>query len=327
MQKDLESRIFSVKPHNFDELALQMFNYQLQNNSIYKKYIDFLGVNPNLVQRVEDIPFLPISLFKSHKVYASAKPQEAIFSSSGTTGTETSKHHIASLSLYQKSFLEAFTNFYSHPSKYAVLALLPSYLERQGSSLVYMVNRLIEESGKTQSGFFLNNHIELYNRLAELNEQQQPTILFGVTFALLDFVSHFKLKLNHTTIIETGGMKGRRKEMIREEVHRILTEGFGVKSIHSEYGMTELLSQAYSSGEGIFKYPPWMRVFTRDPYDPLTILPNGQMGALNIIDLANIYSCPFIQTDDLGAVYSNNSFIVSGRMDGSQVRGCNLMVL
>jgi hypothetical protein len=323
---DLEKRIFEVDERSFEQLALDIFRYQVQSNEVYRKYIEHLRIDYFSIDKVEKIPFIPISLFKTHNVYTGDGVPEATFSSSGTTGSETSKHNIAKLSVYEKSFLNGFDNFYGSPSKYCFLALLPSYLEREGSSLVYMVQRLIEESGHKSSGFFLHNHDELVDIILEQEKAQQPSILIGVTFALIDLTTRFTLSLKNTIVMETGGMKGRGKEMLRSEVHSILKESFGVNTIHSEYGMTELLSQAYSKGGGVFECPSWMRVMARDPYDPFAILPRGKTGALNIIDLANLNSCSFIQTDDLGLVNSNDSFEVLGRMDGSQIRGCNLLV-
>lgn len=320
-----ENRIFTADDDNFEHLALEVFNSQAISNLVYKEYLNILNIKPSSVKSVKRIPFLPISLFKTRKVLVSGKQPKIVFSSSGTTGAETSKHYVASTELYERSFSEAFERFYGHPSKYCILALLPSYLEREGSSLVYMVERLIELSEHPQSGFFLQDTDKLISILQDNELKQQVTLVFGVTFALLELVKKFKANLKYTTIMETGGMKGRGKEMVRGEVHSILTESFGVGSIHSEYGMTELLSQAYSKGNGVFECPPWVRTMVRDPYDPFTILPNGKAGAINIIDLANLYSCSFIQTDDLGLVHSDGSFEVLGRMDGSQIRGCNLL--
>jgi phenylacetate-coenzyme A ligase PaaK-like adenylate-forming protein len=327
MNKLLENQIFGVNNSSFDRLALDIFRYQASHNQVYGKFIELLRVIPEEVENLEDIPFLPISLFKTQKVSIDGLSPEIVFSSSGTTGIETSKHHVASQSLYEKSFLSGFNLFYGDPSKYCILALLPSYLERDGSSLVYMVNMLINESKQPQSGFFLHNHNQLVDIITKLEARNQPAILLGVTFALLDLADQFKLDLKSTIVMETGGMKGRGEELIRSQVHTKIHKSFGLESVHSEYGMTELLSQAYSKGNGVFNTPPWMRVMVRDPYDPFTFLHNERSGALNIIDLANIYSCSFIQTDDAGIIHNDGSFEVLGRMDGSQIRGCNLMVI
>lgn len=321
-----ENRIFSINDAGFESLALEVFNFQACSNPVYSEYLHILKIKPGSVKSINSIPFLPISFFKTRKLLVKGKQPQIVFSSSGTTGVDTSMHYVASTALYEKSFYEGFRLFYGEPSQYCILALLPSYLEREGSSLVYMVKNLIELSGHPQSGFFLHNTDDLVSIILENEKKQQKTIVLGVTFALLELSQKFKADLKYTTIMETGGMKGRGKELIRNELHFILKNSFGVKTIHSEYGMTELLSQAYSMGEGIFKAPPWMRVVVRDPYDPFTILPNGRSGALNIIDLANIFSCSFIQTDDLGIVHSDGTFEVLGRMDGSQLRGCNLLV-
>ncbi|HCX98977.1 MAG TPA: acyl transferase [Bacteroidales bacterium] len=327
MNTKLLNRIFSVTPAEFETLALDVFRFQVKHNGVYAQYVSYLNVDINSIKCIKQIPFLPISFFRSHRILVDDDKHEVIFSSSGTSGAESSKHYVKSLAVYEQSFLEGFRLFYGDVSNYCILALLPSYLEREGSSLVYMANRLIADSQNPHSGFFLHNPNELIERLKHLEEIHQPTILLGVTFALLELASKYKLNLKSTIVMETGGMKGRGKELVRSEVHAILKQSFGLSSVHSEYGMTELLSQAYSKGEGIFSTPPWMRVKVRDPYDPFSYLPNSRSGALNIIDLANINSCSFIQTDDLGVLYSNGTFEVSGRMDGSQIRGCNLLVL
>jgi hypothetical protein len=326
MTNPLEQRIFKTTSSNFQDIALEVFCYQAASNRVYADYLNLLKIVPQSITTITGIPFLPISFFKTHRVIVDGKKAESTFISSGTTGSETSKHHVASLQLYERSFLGTFQKFYGIPSDYCILALLPSYLEREGSSLIYMVNKLIEESKHPQSGFYLEDYKQLVDVLLEQEKNGQKTILLGVTYALLELANNYKLKLSNTIIMETGGMKGRGKELVRKEVHHILREAFGVKVVHSEYGMTELHSQAYSLGNGIFQCPQWMLVFCRDPYDPFTILPQGRTGALNIIDLANLYSCSFIQTDDLGTVFSDGTFEVIGRMDGSQIRGCNLLV-
>lgn len=327
MNKSLENRIFNVDNHTFDEVALDLFRYHAANNAVYREYIQLIKKDVDRVSCIQEIPFLPISLFKTHNVIVDGASPEITFTSSGTTGMATSRHLVKSINTYEKSFINTFRLFYGNPKDYCFLALLPSYLERQGSSLVYMANNLIGLSQNAQSGFFLDNRRQLVEVLNSLEENKKPTILLGVTFALLDLAKEYKINLNNTIVMETGGMKGRGEEMIRSQVHSVLRDSFGVDMIHSEYGMTELLSQAYSKGNGVFKSPPWMRVLIRDPYDPFTILPAEKSGAINIIDLANLYSCPFIQTDDLGACHIDDSFEVLGRMDGSQVRGCNLMVI
>ena len=319
--------IFNIKStSDFNAMALDVFKFQFKNNRIYRSFCDLLYKHPSEVRTIEDIPFLPIQFFKSHRIVSSTLDSEIIFSSSGTTGSITSKHHVVDTNLYKKSYLKGFEYFYNNIENYAILALLPSYLEREGSSLIYMVEDLINKSNNPKSGFYLNNLEALNKTILELENAQQKTLLIGVSFALLDLVESFNFDLKHTTIMETGGMKGRRKELIREELHQILNQGFGTKHIHSEYGMTELLSQAYSKGNGVFKTPPWMQVLIRDTEDPLTVLPNGKTGGLNVIDLANINSCAFIATQDLGKLHQDNTFEVLGRFDNSDIRGCNLMV-
>ncbi len=306
---------------------IEVFNQQFKNNLIYRSFCDLLYLSPSDIHQIEDIPFLPISFFKNKKVISGNKSTEIIFSSSGTTGSSTSRHHVSDLSIYEQSFLKAFQHFYGAPEDYVILGLLPSYLEREDSSLVYMVDTFIRKSQHPKSGFYLFNHEELHETLIELEASQTKTLLIGVSFALLDFIEKFPQQLKHTIVMETGGMKGRRKELIREDLHSILCEGFGVTQIHSEYGMTELLSQAYSKGDGIFHCPPWMKVLTREMEDPLSIQKTNKTGGLNIIDLANIHSCSFIATQDLGKVHEDGSFEVLGRFDDSDIRGCNLMAL
>jgi len=311
----------------FDSLALDVFKFQFEHNKVYRSFCDLLYKHPSDVKCTSDIPFLPIQFFKSHEILSSVHPIEKTFSSSGTTGSITSKHLVTDVKLYEDSYTKAFKHFYGAIEDYVVLALLPSYLEREGSSLIYMVNDLIDKSKQTESGFYLNNIEELAHTLKALETKKQKTLLIGVSFALLDLVEQFQLNLNHTTIMETGGMKGRRKEIIRQELHQILQTGFGVEQIHSEYGMTELLSQAYSKGNGIFECPPWMKILTRDTEDALTIQRPNKTGGINVIDLANINSCSFIATQDLGKVYDNGHFEIIGRFDNSDIRGCNLMAL
>ena len=320
--------VFNIKSKlQFEQLALQVFKHQFEYNRVYRSFCDLLYKHPSDVKTIKDIPFLPIQFFKSHTVISSKEKAQEIFSSSGTTGQTTSKHFVTDISLYEQSFRNGFKHFYGNIEDYVVLALLPSYLERDGSSLIYMVNDMINNSKQPESGFYLDDLESLKNTLIDLESRHKKTLLIGVSFALLDFVERFQLKLKNTIVMETGGMKGKRKELIRTELHEILKQGFGVNTIHSEYGMTELLSQAYSKGKSIFKTPPWMQVLTRDTEDALTIQSHGKTGGINIIDLANINSCAFIATQDLGKVYKDGSFEVLGRFDNSDIRGCNLMVI
>ncbi|WP_204344178.1 acyl transferase [Psychroserpens algicola] len=320
--------IFSISSERtFNTVALDVFKFQFDNNPVYRSFCDLLYKHPSDIKRVEDIPFLPIQFFKSHQVLSSSAPVEVTFSSSGTTGAITSKHHVTDLSVYEQSFRRAFHQFYGNINDYVILALLPNYLERQGSSLVYMVDDMIQQSGHPESGFYLNDLDALKTQLITLDTEGKKVLLIGVSFALLDLVELQQFQLKNTIIMETGGMKGRRKELVRDELHDILKSGFGVSQIHSEYGMTELLSQAYSLGNGRFKCPNWMRILTRDPEDALSLQHINKTGGINVIDLANINSCSFIATQDLGRVYDDRSFEIIGRFDASDIRGCNLMVL
>ena len=320
--------IFNIKTNaEFEALALDIFRFQFENNSVYRSFCDLLYKHPSDVNSLTEIPFLPIQFFKTHNVLSSMAKVEKIFTSSGTTGSTTSKHQVTNLSIYEESYLKGFTHFYGNIENYVVLALLPSYLERDGSSLIYMVDDLIQKSNHPESGFYLNNLQDLAKTLNRLEAKGQKTLLIGVSFALLDLVEQFQFSLKHTIVMETGGMKGRRKEIIRQELHDKLQKGFGINQIHSEYGMTELLSQAYSKGTGIFECPPWMKILTRDTEDALTILPTNKTGGINIIDLANVNSCAFIATQDLGKTSENNQFEIIGRFDNSDIRGCNLMAL
>lgn len=324
----LKNNIFNIdNSQNFKTIALEIFRYQAKENKVYREFIEYLNVDIEKVKELEEIPFLPIQFFKSHRVISGADKVQETFLSSGTTGMSQSKHYVTDVSIYEDSYLKAFTHFYSDIEDYVVLGLLPSYLERNGSSLIYMVDDLIKKSSRPESGFYLNDYDKLAETIIRLENRKQKIILIGVSFALLDFLDEYNLDLAYTTIMETGGMKGRRKEMVREELHEIFTNGFGVDSIHSEYGMTELLSQAYSKGEGVFYCPPWMMVLTRDTEDPFSYIPVGKTGGINVIDLANINSCSFIATQDLGRIYNDDSFEVIGRFDHSDIRGCNLMVL
>jgi len=310
----------------FNETALNIFRYQAENCLVYKEFISHLAVKPAEISQVNEIPYLPISFFKTHRVVSDNATEEIVFSSSGTTGMSQSKHFVTDVAVYEDSFNKAFQQFYGIAKDTCILALLPSYLERDGSSLIYMVDALLKQSEHPESGYFLHNHEDLYKRLQERQNSGQKTILIGVTYALLDFLDTYAINFPELIVMETGGMKGKRKEMVREELHDILKAGFGVNFIHSEYGMTELLSQAYSSGNGIFDCPPWMKVVLRDTNDPLTLLEKNQTGGINIIDLANINSCSFIATQDLGRVFPDGSFEVLGRFDNADIRGCNLLV-
>ena len=327
MKDILETEIFNIKSEvQFEKLALEVFRFQYENITVYNSFCKLLNIVPSQVNTIEKIPFLPIQFFKSHKIIAENTEEETIFTSSGTTGSITSKHYVSNLKLYEKSFFKAFKNQYGRPENYAILALLPSYLEREGSSLIYMVESLINNSKNPHSGFYLYEMDALIEKLRFLEKNGQKTILIGVSYALLDLIEKKKFQLNNTLVMETGGMKGKRKEMIKEELHEILKDGFGVEKIHSEYGMTELLSQAYSIGDGIYSCPPWMKVLTRDTEDALSYT-HGRTGGINVIDLANLYSCSFIATQDLGKIITKDTFEVMGRFDSSDVRGCNLMVL
>jgi hypothetical protein len=322
-----KKNIFNISNRvDFEKVSIEIFKFQATHNLVYSSFLSYLNVGINSVKNIYQIPFLPIQFFKSHKIISSPKEIEQTFLSSGTTGMQQSKHYVTDVKLYEQSFKKGFYSFYGNIEDYTVLALLPSYLERKGSSLIYMVDHLIKDSKKTESGFYLHNLKELADKLKWLDKVNRKVLLIGVTYALLDLIELDKFDLKNTIVMETGGMKGRRKEMIREELHQILCNGFGVSEIHSEYGMTELLSQAYSKGNGIFECPPWMKILIRDTEDPFTFLPNEKSGGINVIDLANINSCSFIATQDLGKTYQNNTFEVLGRFDNSDIRGCNLMV-
>ena len=349
MQGEWNDKIFKVNDNNFEPLALEIFRFQYSNNAIYRSYIQALKVDVSSVLTLAKIPFLPISFFKSYPVQSGEFEPQAIFESSGTTSSEKSQHRIRYLSLYEQSFLKGFELIYGPITDWCIIGLLPSYLERENSSLVYMVNKLIQLSRKLQSGFYLDDYDKLINTINEVETKQQKTLLIGVSFALIDFAEKYfssvhRRQLLHTTIMETGGMKGRKQEILRQELHEFLQEKFEIDVIHSEYGMSELLSQAYSIKKGIFHCPPWMKILIRDEEDPLNVQ-SGVLssesgvgvplttqhspltGGINIIDFANIYSCSFIATDDVGKLYPGGSFEVLGRMDGSDLRGCSLLVL
>lgn len=320
-----KQEIFSIQnPIEFEQTTLKVFRFQAEHNAVYRDFIQYLRVNPEEVDCIEKIPFLPIQFFKSHQVVSNTQKAEKIFTSSGTSGSQTSKHYVTDLSFYIESLKHSFKHFYGDLKDYSIFALLPSYLEREGSSLIDMVEYWIEQSGR--GGFYLYNHEELFEDLKANEIKGEKAILIGVSFALLDFVEKYQLDLKHTIVMETGGMKGRKKEITREELHQILSSGFDLTEIHSEYGMTELLSQAYSKGNSKFHCPNWMKVMIRDTEDPLSYLGNGRTGGVNVIDLANLNSCSFIATEDLGRSYDDGSFEIMGRFDNTDVRGCNLMV-
>ncbi|HXB12912.1 MAG TPA: acyl transferase [Bacteroidia bacterium] len=323
----LKSDIFSpLLEKDFERIALEVYHLQYEGNKVYNTYASAMGKTPANVKQLGDIPFLPVSFFKTHDIVCGAKNEGGkIFTSSSTTSDVPSRHIVNDITIYEKSFRKSFEYFYGDIKEWCILALLPSYLERSGSSLVYMAEDMVKHCANKHSGFFLNNMEDLRDKLLMLEKEGQKTLLLGVTFALLNFSENYPLKLKHTTILETGGMKGKRQEIPRKEVHQQLINAFGVSSIHSEYGMTELLSQAYSKGKGIFYAPSQMRIMVRDIYDPLQTGVRGQTGAINIIDLANMNSCSFIATDDVGIVHEDGSFEISGRLDQSDIRGCNLM--
>lgn len=323
----LISKIFSFRSQaDFNTLALDVFKYQVEHNMVYKAYVQGLKINVDSVITINQIPFLPIAFFKSHKVICGSNDVfDKVFTSSSTTSAIPSSHYVKDIAVYTESFKKGFAHFYGNIKEYCILALLPSYLEREGSSLVYMTDSLIKDSGHNLSGFYMNNYTELVQVIKELEAHGQKTLLLGVTYALLKLAEEYPMQLKHTIIMETGGMKGRHEELPKNEVHGILKKAFGLTSIHSEYGMTELLSQGYSTGDGIFKSIPWMHIGIRDMDDPFAINFKSGRGAINIIDLANINSCSFIATDDIGVLHENGDFEISGRIDYSDIRGCNLM--
>ncbi len=325
---ELQDKIFTHTANDFEALALDIFRFQHAENKIYRSFADALGIDAHKVSSVASIPYLPVSFFKNHDVITGSFAPETVFESSGTTQTGNSRHIIKSLDLYHESFLKGFELFYGDISQWCILGLLPSYLERQNSSLVVMVDELIKRSNHSRSGFYLYDHDALMDVIRKNENKGQKTLLIGVTFALLDLAEKFTTEFKHTTVMETGGMKGRRKEITRSEVHELLKSSWGIDAVHSEYGMSELLSQAYSFGDGIFNCPHWMKIILRDEDDPLTIKNNYSSainGLINVIDFANLYSCSFIATDDIGKLYPDGSFEVNGRMDSSDIRGCSLM--
>ncbi len=324
LSNDLKKRVFEVNESSFEELALDVFHYQYFNNLIYKRFVDYLQKDISQFTKIQDVPFLPIEFFKSHTVVSTESEDYELFESSGTTGVDTSKHLVADLGFYERLSVQIFEEEYGSLNNFVVLALLPSYLERSTSSLVYMMQSFIEKTNNKRSGFYLNNIDELIIHLDELKSSGKKVLLVGVTFALLDLAEKFKVDLSHVILMETGGMKGRRKEMIREEVHQRLSTSFNLDSIHSEYGMTELLSQSYSLGGGVFASSRSMRVLIREPQDPFNLSYN-RAGGVNVVDLGNVDSCSFIATQDIGRLLPNG-FEILGRMDNSDIRGCNLMV-
>jgi hypothetical protein len=326
-RQDLFEKIQRVESADFDRLALDVFKYQAAFNSVFKAYISLLGIDYQQVKDVEDLPFLPIQFFKNKEIKTGDWSPAVTFTSSGTTSETTSSHQLFSPDFYKKNARRGFQGFYGDVKNYCVLALLPAYLERSGSSLIFMADDFIRQSKYPESGFFLNNVEELLTVLNDLQTRKVPTLLIGVSFALLDLAERFPQDLSNIIIMETGGMKGRRKEITRRELHQIFNNAFQTTAIHSEYGMTELFSQAYSQGDGIFFSSPTMRVLAREVTDPFQIQKAGKTGVLNIIDLANLDTCSFIATDDLGKVNADNSFEILGRLDASDVRGCNLLVL
>jgi len=325
---NLKKKVFKIKSQSdFLESALEIFNYQYNNNSIYHHFVKSLGKDPAEISTPYEIPFLPAEFFRNHKITTGDFRVDKIFESSGTTGVSTAKHFVYDLSLYEKSFLKTFRLFYGDPEEYLITALLPSYLEREGSSLVYMADNLIKKSNNRYSGFYKSNISDLLMTIKKAKAEKQNVFLLGVSFALLDLAENESPDLSGVIVMETGGMKGRRKELTRSELHSILKDKLNVTTIHSEYGMTELLSQAYSRGDGIFYCPPWMKVILRDPQDPLTLFTEpARTGGINIIDLANMNSCSFISTGDLGKIQEDGGFEVLGRFDNSDIRGCNLMM-
>jgi hypothetical protein len=326
MQQFEHTIFMDLSSGDFAAHSLLLFRFQYEQNAIYREYCDRLSVKPETVFSLDKIPFLPVSFFKTHQVKTTSFTPEIVFSSSGTGGMSSSHHYVKKTALYEKSFIKGFEHFYGDPSQYVFLALLPSYLEREGSSLIYMMEKFVKMSNSHDSGFYLYEHRKLYEKLTQLQLEHKKVILLGVSFALLDFAEKYRLAFPELLVFETGGMKGRRKEPVKEELHDILKTAFGVQFIHSEYGMCELLSQAYSSGNNIFRTPPWMKLLLRDEKDPLSTSSELTSGVINVIDLANIYSCAFIATDDLGKI-NGSGMEVLGRLDSAEVRGCNLLIM
>ncbi|HLK27443.1 MAG TPA: hypothetical protein VKT28_02595 [Puia sp.] len=326
MTTQLRNEIFKVSGEDFEQLAIDVFHSQYQHNLLYKSYVNALKINIENINSIARIPFLPISFFKTHDIKTGSFDAEIIFESSGTTQTINSRHYVKNISLYRESFIKGFEKFYGPINDWCIIGLLPSYLERKNSSLIMMVDELIKISNHPQSGFYLYEHDKLNEVLHQLENKKQKALLMGVTFALLDFAENFPQQLKHTIVMETGGMKGRRKELTRKETHEFLKNRLGINVVHSEYGMTELLSQAYSKGEGRFESVPWMKTLVRNEDDPFDVKENGS-GIINIIDLANIYSCSFIATEDVGNIFEDGSLEIAGRVDNSDIRGCSLLVV
>lgn len=320
-----KSSIFQINNQNFDEAALTLFQFQYKNNRLYNSYINHLGINPGRVNSLDKIPFLPIRFFKNHKVVSGDFSAVHIFESSGTTQSMTSKHFMEDLRFYEQVSSSIFSNFFGPIQDSVIFGLLPSYLERANSSLVYMVDHFIKISNRPESGFYLNDHKKLVEQIQCIGRSGSQVFLFGVTFALLELAAKHEIRMENLVVLETGGMKGRGKELVREELHSVLGGAFNSSRIYSEYGMTELLSQAYMGADGYFRTPAWMKVFIRDINDPFSVVPPGKTGAINIIDMANVHSCAFIETEDLG-VLSPSGFRVLGRLDNSDIRGCNLLI-
>jgi len=328
MKPDITDRIFKITDHvAFSKYALEIFRLQYAGNEIYGEFIKSLRLDPASIKSALQIPFLPVEFFKNHRVVTGNLPYVTVFESSGTSGSESGKHYIVDTGIYEKSFLNAFRLFYGDPASWMIAALLPSYTERNNSSLVCMMDNLIKRSSYSGSGFYRDDFVSLISAIEKARSLEQKVLLIGVSFALLDLAEKYSPDFHDIIVMETGGMKGRRKEITRMELHSVLKQAFNAKAIHSEYGMTELLSQAYSKGEGIFNCPPWMKILIRDPQDPMTIINEPEItGGINIIDLANIHSCSFISTGDLGKLHQDGSFEVLGRIDNSDIRGCNLLI-
>ncbi|MTI31404.1 acyl transferase [Xanthovirga aplysinae] len=326
--KEFKKELFNLREDGFNEFCLRVFRFQAVNNPVYHEYLSSLGIKPDSVNEITSIPFLPISFFKTHKVKTGNWEAQAVFESSGTTGQQTSQHFVEDLKFYEQVTQNIFENFYGPLKDFTFLALLPSYLERGNASLVAMMDHFIRSSNDKLSGFYLHNYEELIRTLNRLQTtQQKKVVLVGVTFALLDLAEQYPEELKEVILMETGGMKGRRKEMIREQLHEILKAAFYLPSVHSEYGMTELLSQAYSKGDGFFHTPKWMKIILRDLNDPFDLRNDLRQGGINVIDLANLHSCCFIETKDIGRIHPNGGFEVLGRFDNSDIRGCNLLVV
>lgn len=323
---DLTSQLNSINERNFDDIALELFRYQYKNNLLYQTYARYLGKEPEAVLSVNEIPFLPIRFFKTHPVISGNWDSEVIFTSSATSGSVVSRHAVKDANFYTQNATAIFQHFYGPIERYHFLALLPSYLERSGSSLIYMIEQFIKSDSSGHSGFYLHNQEELLRKIEGLKKSDKKTILWGVSFALLDLAEKFEVDLSHCLVFETGGMKGRRKEWIREELYALLTKRFNVQAIHSEYGMTELLSQAYAKANGYFQSPPWMKILLREINDPFQMINESKTGGINVIDFANAHSCAFIETEDLGRRTQSDFFEVLGRLDNSDIRGCNLLV-